>query len=173
MKDLSPFECLGFPGRKPKDTGEMMWVQVPPSGPELRSWLMGMAPRRAGPLAPQVKTPPRAPADLRVKSNLIEPDQAVSICPVPSEKYSVFPKSQISLNTPRRPPHLRGVSRSSRTRGWMRWPQAALLTRALCMRTAKSCGPDASTPASSLRDAIFASDGDKKARSPGRARHKP
>src|SRR5664279_359524 len=55
----------------------------------------------------------------------------------------------------------------------MRWPQAALLTRALGMRTAKSCGPDASTPASSLREAIFASDGDKKARSPRRARHKP
>jgi hypothetical protein len=38
-------------------------------------------------------------------------------------------------------------------------------------RTAKSCGPDASTPASSLR--ATASDGDKKARSPGRARNKP
>jgi hypothetical protein len=30
-----------------------------------------------------------------------------------------------------RPPHQRGVSRSSRTRGWMRWTRAALLTRAL------------------------------------------
>src|SRR5665647_740208 len=55
----------------------------------------------------------------------------------------------------------------------MRWPRAALLTRAFCWRTAKSCGPDASTPASSLREAIFASDGDKKALSPGRVRHKP
>jgi hypothetical protein len=38
-------------------------------------------------------------------------------------------------------------------------------------RTAKSCGPDASTPASSWRE--IADDGDKQARSPGRARRKP
>src|SRR6202140_3766078 len=55
----------------------------------------------------------------------------------------------------------------------MRWTRAALLTRAFCLRTEKSCGPDASTLVSSLREAIFASDGDKKARSPGRARRKP
>ena len=40
-------------------------------------------------------------------------------------------------------------------------------------RTAKSCGPDAPTLASSLREATFAGDGGKKARSPGRARYKP
>src|SRR6266851_9630296 len=50
-------------------------------------------------------------------------------------------------------------------------------------RTAKSCGPDASTPASSFAEAsrpdraldktISANDGDKRARSPGRARNKP
>jgi hypothetical protein len=33
----------------------------------------------------------------------------------------------------------------------MRWTRAALLTRALTLRTAKSCGPDAPTLASSLR----------------------
>jgi hypothetical protein len=33
----------------------------------------------------------------------------------------------------------------------MRWTQMALLTRALVSRTAKSCGPDASTPASNWR----------------------
>src|SRR4051795_2611019 len=38
-------------------------------------------------------------------------------------------------------------------------------------RTAKSCGPDASTLASSFVQKQ--SDGDKKARSPGRARRKP
>ena len=42
----------------------------------------------------------------------------------------------------------------------------------VCLRTAKSCGPDASTPASSWRTQI-ADDGDKQARSPGRARRKP
>ena len=41
------------------------------------------------------------------------------------------------------------------------------------LRTAKSCGPDAPTLASSLRKATFAGDGGKKARSPGRARYKP
>src|SRR5215208_1763118 len=39
------------------------------------------------------------------------------------------------------------------------------------MRMAKSCGPDASTLASSF--AVTRDDGDKKARSPGRARRKP
>src|SRR5258707_6068351 len=51
------------------------------------------------------------------------------------------------------------------------------------LRTAKSCGPDAPTLASSLRKAcrpyrartsyISADDGGKRARSPGRARNKP
>src|SRR5215208_6943857 len=39
------------------------------------------------------------------------------------------------------------------------------------MRMAKSCGPDASTLASSF--AVTRDDGDKQARSPGRARRKP
>ena len=42
------------------------------------------------------------------------------------------------------------------------------------LRTAKSCGPDASTLASSCaRSNLRAGDGDNKARSPGRARRKP
>jgi hypothetical protein len=40
-------------------------------------------------------------------------------------------------------------------------------------RTAKSCGPDASTLASSLAEVLPLDDGDKIARSPGRARSKP
>jgi hypothetical protein len=52
----------------------------------------------------------------------------------------------------------------------------------MLLRTAKSCGPDAPTLASSsrscvgptgLRQNISADDGGKRARSPGRARHKP
>ena len=54
----------------------------------------------------------------------------------------------------------------------MRWTRAALLTRRADLRTAKSCGPDASTPASSWRKKFPRGDGDKKARSPGRARNK-
>src|SRR5436190_9031238 len=55
--------------------------------------------------------------------------------------------------------------------------------RTMLLRTAKSCGPDASTLASSLAEAKSArpgadqpysrDDGDNKARSPGRSRSKP
>jgi hypothetical protein len=47
----------------------------------------------------------------------------------------------------------------------------ARLTRARS-RTTKARGPDSSTPESSRRKRSFADDGDKKARSPGRVRHK-
>jgi hypothetical protein len=67
------------------------------------------------------------------------------------EKFSAFRFTQITSITPAVPPHSRGVSRSSRTRGWMRWTRVVLLTRALTLRTVKSFGPDASTPASSQR----------------------
>jgi hypothetical protein len=79
--------------------------------------------------------------------------------------------------------HSRGVSRSSRTRDGMRWTWAVLLTRALaCGRRSRvvltprrwrqvreigDVGPSGPT----RRD--HAGDGDKKARSPGRAQRKP
>jgi hypothetical protein len=99
-----------------------------------------------------------------------------------------------------RPTPQRGVSRSSRTRGGMRWTRQRLARegiagrverlvsdqraggREMLLRTAKSCGPDAPTLASSsrscvgptgLRQNISADNGGKRARSPGRARHKP
>ena len=63
---------------------------------------------------------------------------------------------------------MRGASRSSRTLGYgMRWTQAARLTRALNPRTAKSCGPDAPTLASSFADRNPRGDGGKKARLTG------
>src|ERR1700688_2245152 len=43
----------------------------------------------------------------------------------------------------------------------------------MLMRTAKSCGPDAPTLASSFAGSVPRDDGGKKARSPGRARSKP
>jgi hypothetical protein len=94
----------------------------------------------------------------------------------------------------------RGVSRSSRTRGADAVDAAAFCAQRDCragdepvsdhqasgremlQRTAKSCGPDAPTLASSsrscvgptgLRQDISADDGGKQARSPGRARRKP
>src|ERR1700682_1957108 len=45
--------------------------------------------------------------------------------------------------------------------------------RMMLMRTAKSCGPDAPTLASSFAGFVPRDDGGKKARSPGRARSKP
>jgi hypothetical protein len=68
---------------------------------------------------------------------------------LPREKFSAFAVGQITFTNSSVSPHKRGGSRSSRTRGGMRWTQVALLTRALCLRTAKSCGPDAPTLASS------------------------
>src|SRR6202035_3235066 len=84
-------------------------------------------------------------------------------------KIFSFPLDPNHFYISRRPAPQRGVSQSSRTRGGMRWTQAALLTRALTLRTAKSCGPDASTPASSLRAEAQATETIK----PGRARRKP
>jgi hypothetical protein len=97
------------------------------------------------------------------------------------KKYSASRLTQITSIFFAIPPHSRGVSRSSRTRGGMRWTRAALLTRAA------SCGRRSRvvlTPRrwrSSLRSGVSAltgltrcaGDGDKKARSPGRARKKP
>src|SRR5207248_8805535 len=97
--------------------------------------------------------------------------------------------------------HTRGVSRSSRTLGTgcggrgsvgaqsesqggvQPVSDAGASRRTMLLRTAKSCGPDASTPASSFAEAKSArpgadqpysqDDGDKTARSAGRARRKP
>jgi hypothetical protein len=74
-----------------------------------------------------------------------------------------------SISPPSRP--LRGVrDRHGRWRG-MRWTRRAA-DEQRCLRTVKSCGPDASTPASSFAE-YLRGDGDKKARSPGRVRSKP
>jgi hypothetical protein len=76
-------------------------------------------------------------ADLPVVPICRNPTSLIS---TPNQKHITnYPASQ------------RGGSRSSRTRGGMRWTRAALLTRALTLRTAKSCGPDAPTLASSWR----------------------
>jgi hypothetical protein len=72
-------------------------------------------------------------------------------------------------------PEKRGVSRSSRTLGAGCGGRFWCIRRTHRRRTAKPCGPDAPTLASSWRQClrIAAYDGDNKARSPGRARNKP
>ena len=108
-------------------------------------------------------------ADLHLKSNFS--CRIKLFLPVQShpKKYSGFPKPQITfISRPSRPTE--GRWPSSQTRGGMRWTRAALLTRApdsafartsvdgyqvrrrlwrRRSRTEKSCGPDASTLASS------------------------
>src|SRR6266700_527592 len=66
------------------------------------------------------------------------------------QKYSDFPKLQISLYPPH-PVPLRGAFRERHgRRGGMRWTQRCA-RRAILLRTVKSCGPGTSTLVSSLR----------------------
>src|SRR5882762_4501305 len=69
-----------------------------------------------------------------------------------NQKYFCFRPTQISSLIRAGPSHKRGGSRSSRTRGGMRWTLAARETSAACWRTAKSCRSDAPMLASSLRE---------------------
>ena len=105
------------------------------------------------------------------------------------KKYSVFPKTQITLYPPPSRPDQRGVGHRRERWGGLRWTRQRRVCKGsqggfpvsddrhaderCCSRTAKTCGPDASTPASSLRKAsrpdrarmnqVSADDGDKKA----------
>jgi hypothetical protein len=89
-----------------------------------------------------------------------------------SQKDSLSRLPQIKSISISVPSH-RGALRTSRTRGGMRWTLIAPEDERRVMRTAKACGPDAPTLASSSRKATFAGDGGKQARSPGRARSNP
>ncbi|MEA3151121.1 MAG: hypothetical protein QOD56_2060 [Gammaproteobacteria bacterium] len=77
------------------------------------------------------------------------------------------------LHIRRRPAPLRGALRNVTNVGRDAVDAGGALDGRCLLRTAKSCGPDAPTLASSRRDVIFAGEGGKKARSPGRARNKP
>jgi hypothetical protein len=92
-------------------------------------------------------------------------------CPAPIAKIYSFPLPPNQIHNPRRLVPSKGRSRSSRTRGGMRWTLTCC-GRTARRRTAKSCGSDASTLASSRRE-VSADDGDNKARSPGRSRGRP
>jgi hypothetical protein len=76
------------------------------------------------------------------------------------------------------PAHTKGAFRDRHERRagmrWTRKHESANFARTNGLtRTAKPCGPDAPTLASSWRRKSSAGDGGKKARSPGRARRKP
>ena len=123
-------------------------------------------------------------------------------CPALIRKIFPFPLDPNQLYNPSPSRPQRGGSRSSRTRGGMRWTRQRRRANGVAgrvliglvsvvrhaderrmLRTEKSCGPDAPTLASSLRRRApaqpgrtrrqSAGDGGKQARSPGRARRKP
>ncbi len=84
------------------------------------------------------------------------------------KKYFAFSETRISRSVRTVPP-LRGAARERHGRGVGCGGRKGGARRATPKRTAKSCGPDAPTLASRSRS-LLASDGGKKARSPGRSR---
>ena len=76
--------------------------------------------------------------------------------PVLFAKIFRFTSDPNHLHIPRHPGPHKGAFRDRHGRRvGMRWTRVALLTRALTLRTAKSCGPDVPTLASSSREASF------------------
>ena len=65
------------------------------------------------------------------------------------QKYSCSRFDQITFISAAVLSRKRGVGHRHERWDGMRWTQGALKTKALFLRTEKSCGPDASTPASS------------------------
>ena len=109
---------------------------------------------------------------VRVKPDLMK--QINLICPVQSysEKFFASPQTQIKSIFRHPVPKEGRFAIVTDVGCGMRWTLWRGKTNAR-KRTAKSCGPDAPTLASSWRREVSAGDGDKKARSPGRARRKP
>jgi hypothetical protein len=109
---------------------------------------------------------------LRAERNLLNRIKLMLAVQSSLQKYSDSILTQITSITLAVSSHMRDVSRSSRTRGGMRWTQAALLTRALaCGRRSRVVLTPRRWRQAGGRN--FTDDGDKKARSPGRARRKP
>jgi hypothetical protein len=95
--------------------------------------------------------------------------------PVPFAKIFSFTFDPNHLHILRYPGPHKGAFRDRHGRRvGMRWTRVAPLTRALPLRTAKSCGPDASMVGVKFsRSKLLGDDRDNKARSPGRVRRKP
>ena len=89
---------------------------------------------------------------LRRPLPILAPDGQITHTPVQPllKKYSGFPKAQITLYPPLSCPSERGVGHRHERWGGMRWTRGSAQDESAFLRTEKSCGPDASTPASSL-----------------------
>src|ERR1700677_1561460 len=110
---------------------------------------------------------------MRIEGKFCRGINVIWVVQSPSQKYSGSLLTQItSISFASRPNTEGRFAIVTNVGHGMRWTQAALLTRALCLRTAKSCGPDDSMVGVKSAE-LSAGDGDKQARSPGRARRKP
>jgi len=153
--------------------------------PGMTNWWCSEAGNKAG-------TAPDLAPDGQISGHAVQP-----CC----EKYSASLSGRSIFRTPAIPSHTEGrfaiVTNVGHGMRWTRQRRRAIVVagrgptrerlqarrRTMLLRTAKSCGPDASTPASSFAEAKSArpgadqpysqDDGDKKARSPGRSRRKP
>ena len=105
---------------------------------------------------------------LRGKTNLSRRIKLIWVVQSCQKKYSTFRLPQISGIGPSSCSE--GATRDRHGRGAGCGGRGSADNERRLRRTAKTCGPDASTPASSQRKQVSADDGDKKARSPGRAR---
>jgi hypothetical protein len=92
-----------------------------------------------------------------------------------AEKYFASPFARHSITDSSRPASFEEgrIAIVTNVERGMRWPLVARKTNAFSLRTAKSCGPDAPTLASSCAKRVSRGDGDNKPGSPGRARSKP
>jgi len=61
------------------------------------------------------------PGDLREKANFLSRIKLIWVVQTSAQKYSASPAPQITSISPAVSSHWRGGSRSSRTRGEMRW----------------------------------------------------
>src|SRR5260370_2772155 len=85
-------------------------------------------------------------------AEFLEPDQADLPCPVPSQKIFRFARRANHLYNSRHPvPHRGAFRESSRTLERDAVDAGRAADESAALRTANACGPDASTPASSLR----------------------
>jgi len=113
------------------------------------------------------------PKGLHVKTNFLR--RINVICPVQIcfQINSASRSPQITITTPAIPLLHKGRFAIVTDVGRGAVDAGGAADESADLRTAKSCGPDASTPASSFAELTPRGDGDKKARSPGRARRKP
>jgi hypothetical protein len=108
-----------------------------------------------------------------IRKNVAKTARRANQCPPPRAKIFRFRRRANQWFDSACPTPQRGVSRSSRTRGGMRWTRQRFARdgiagrvgerpvsghqasgREMLQRTAKSCGPDAPTLASSLRSRV-------------------